>query len=264
MNSVSSPVDQPSSARKLRNASERKSFVAIGADAGGAVALGEARAIRAEDQRHVGEDRRRRAQGAIEQHLLRRVREMIRAADDVRDAHVDVVHHGAELIRRQRRLGGLARLRRAQQNEILDLFVGDFARAEDGVVESRDLAQRHAEAHGGRLRLIRGIVLRGTGSGSRDAGRPRRHRLRPRRRRRRIFPAGNSRGTLRRTRAIFRRRRGRAAGVRIGEAALRPNRGRASASRRGCLRRVPACCVRRRYPRFAESGRRPCCAQTAN
>jgi hypothetical protein len=69
----------------------------------------------------VREDRHGRAQRAIEQHLLGRVREMIGAADQVRDAHLDVVDHGAELIGGQAVL--LPRARRTQQNEIFDLVV---------------------------------------------------------------------------------------------------------------------------------------------
>ena len=52
---------------------------------------------------------------------------MIGAANDVGDAHVNVVDNDAELI------GGHAA--GAEQDEIFDIGVLDFARAEDGVFE---------------------------------------------------------------------------------------------------------------------------------
>src|SRR5487761_11297 len=76
----------------------KKSFLGVGTDARCAVTLREARAIRAEDQGDVSEDRRRCAQGFVKQRLLGRIREMIGAANDVRDAHVDVVYDDAKLI----------------------------------------------------------------------------------------------------------------------------------------------------------------------
>src|SRR5713101_2595143 len=54
-NSSSPPALQPSSARKLRNASGRKPS-AVHVDVGGPVALGEPRLVRPQNQRHVRED----------------------------------------------------------------------------------------------------------------------------------------------------------------------------------------------------------------
>jgi hypothetical protein len=61
----------------------------------------------------------------------------------VRDAHLDIVHHSAELV------GGHSR--RAQENEIFEFFVGHFARAEYGVVEPRESAAGDGKPNGGGL-----------------------------------------------------------------------------------------------------------------
>ncbi len=70
---------------------------------------------------------------------------MIGPANDVRDAHVDIVHDDAQLIRGA--AVHLALLGRAQKNEILNLIVGNFARTENGVLELRDRAERDAETN---------------------------------------------------------------------------------------------------------------------
>ena len=62
------------------------------------MALGEAGLVRAEDQRDVGERRQSRAESLILQHLLGGVRDVVGAADDVREAHVDVIGDDAEVI----------------------------------------------------------------------------------------------------------------------------------------------------------------------
>src|SRR5258706_3560219 len=72
---------------------------------------------------------------------------MVGAANHVRDAHVDVIHDGAELV--SWRAHFLAFLGRTQENEILDLFVGHFARAEHRVIEFRHGPERNAEANRG-------------------------------------------------------------------------------------------------------------------
>ena len=53
-----------------------------------------------EDQRHVRELRHRRAERLVQQHLLRRVRDVIVAADHVGDRHVDVVDDDREVVGR--------------------------------------------------------------------------------------------------------------------------------------------------------------------
>ena len=66
---------------------------------------------------------------------------MVGAAQNVCHSHLDVVHHHAEVI------GGDAV--GAQQNEILDLAVGELHAAEHGVIEECAAALRHGESDGG-------------------------------------------------------------------------------------------------------------------
>ena len=72
---------------------------------------------------------------------------MVRAANDVRDAHVDVVDHRTELIH------GLAvvflTFTGAQQNKIFNVVVGKFAIAENSVLNFGGAAERDFEAHRG-------------------------------------------------------------------------------------------------------------------
>ena len=44
------------------------------------------------------EDGQRRAERTVKQDLFRRIRNVIRATDDVADPHVDVVHHHTQVI----------------------------------------------------------------------------------------------------------------------------------------------------------------------
>ncbi len=69
--------------QKIAESFGHDAFVAIGDHAGGAVTLAQARLVGAEDQRHVGEHRQRRAQRLVEQDLLGGIRNMVGAADDV-------------------------------------------------------------------------------------------------------------------------------------------------------------------------------------
>ncbi len=84
----------------------------------------------------------RRVERAIQQDLLRRVRDVIVAADHVRDSHLDIVAHHRQLI------GGLAV--GAKQDEILDVRAVELDRPVNEIVEAGD-AFRHAEADGARL-----------------------------------------------------------------------------------------------------------------
>ena len=72
-------------------------------------------------------------QGAIKQNLLRRVGDVIGAANHVRDAHVDVVDDDAELVHGHGR-NLLRTFGRAEKNEVFDFVVVEFAVAEHGVV----------------------------------------------------------------------------------------------------------------------------------
>ena len=98
----------------------------IVADRRRAVALAELLPIQPVDHRQVGEHRQLRAEGAIEHDLLRRVRDVIIAAHDERDAHRDVVAHDGEVV--DRRAVG------AQDDEVLDVLVrkGDLVVHEIG------------------------------------------------------------------------------------------------------------------------------------
>ena len=72
--------------------------VAVLLDEGAAVALGHlAGAVGLEDEGDVGVGRQRRAEGAEELDVLRGVGEVVLAADDVGDAHRDVVDHVDEV-----------------------------------------------------------------------------------------------------------------------------------------------------------------------
>ena len=115
------------------------------------MALGEAGAVGAKNERNMRKDGWHGTEGAVEQKLLGRIGNVIGAANYVRDAHVDVVDYGAELIGGQGRSTDCASSR-TEQHEILDLLVLNFARAEDGVVQAGGGTQRHAEAHRGILR----------------------------------------------------------------------------------------------------------------
>ena len=77
---------------------------------------------------------RLRAESLILKHLLGRVRDVVGAADDVREAHVDVVGDDAQVIRRNA-IG-------AQEDEVLNFGVGEFDPAKDGIVEACGSALR--------------------------------------------------------------------------------------------------------------------------
>src|SRR5258708_10591158 len=98
-----------------------EAFGAVHVDVGGAVALGKAGFIGAENQRDVRKDRNLRSQRAIKQYLLGSVGDVVGAANHVGDAHVDVVDHHAHL------LHGLAEVvvtfTGADQHEVLDFVV---------------------------------------------------------------------------------------------------------------------------------------------
>ena len=61
------------------------------------IAFTHLRAVLVQDQRNVGVMRRRRAERAKNLDVLRRIREMIFAANDVRDFHLEVVDHIHEM-----------------------------------------------------------------------------------------------------------------------------------------------------------------------
>src|ERR1700688_224800 len=125
----------------------QKAFVAVHSDAGGAVAFGEALAVRSQNEGQMRENWRFGFECAVQQNLFGSIGKMIGAANDMRDAHVNVVDHHAELIH------GLAEffvtLAGAQQHEVFDIVVGEFGVAEDHVVESCFSADGDFEANRG-------------------------------------------------------------------------------------------------------------------
>ena len=73
--------------------------------------------------------RHRRTQSLVKQNLLVCVREMILAANHVRDSHLDVVDHDREVVERM--------AVRTQQYKIFDFRVTAFLRSINNVVKSR-------------------------------------------------------------------------------------------------------------------------------
>src|SRR6267142_2112628 len=126
-------------------------------DAHRSVALRQALAVGAENHGDMGELRQLRAERSKDIHLARSIVDVIVAADHVRDAHVEVVHHHAEVVGRNA-VG-------AQQHEIVQLRVRHRDRTLDDVVKNNVAFVRIAEAHHwrpvrrrdepGRLRALR-------------------------------------------------------------------------------------------------------------
>ena len=121
------PGDQPSSARKFTIASGRMPCALVLHHRRRAVALAQPLLVGTENQRHVRELRHRRAERLIQQHLLRRVRDVIVAAHHVRDRHLDVVRHDRQVIRRMA-VG-------AEDDEVLDVGAVELDRPVDEIVE---------------------------------------------------------------------------------------------------------------------------------
>ena len=103
----------------------------------------------------MGEDRQRRAQGLVEQHLAGGVGHVVLAADHVGDAVADVVDHVAQQVERLA-VG-------TDDDKVLDVAVGPLDPAQHlVVVEQVARADRHLEAddRGQSLRFFR-LYLRG-------------------------------------------------------------------------------------------------------
>ena len=221
-----------------------------------AVPLAQPPLVGAEDQRHVREARHRRAERLVEQHLLRRVRDVIVAADDVGDPHVDVVDDDRQVI------GRVAV--RPQDDEVLDHRVVEL----DPPVHHVVVRRRARRACGSGSRAARPAASRAAISSRRERGaravvRPRLPRLLGRLALRLdlVGVAVAVVGVARRDQALGRLAvaveplrlevRARAGRRPPGP---RPSRGRATASRRGCRPPSPTTSARRRCPRCA--GRR--------
>jgi len=76
----------------------KNAHLLVGNHACSPVTLGEPRLVRTQDQRNVSENGQFGAESAVLQHLLGRIRDVICAANDVGEAHIDVVGHDAEVI----------------------------------------------------------------------------------------------------------------------------------------------------------------------
>ena len=116
--------------------------------------LAQALPVGAEDERQVREHGRRRAERLVHQDLLRGIREVVGASDDVGHPHVEVIGHHAQVV------GGVPV--RAQQNEIFEVPMLDPDAAKDAVIEAGLARLRHAKAQGTRAplsRLVRALVL---------------------------------------------------------------------------------------------------------
>ena len=109
-----------------------------------AVALRQRRVIRPEHHREVREARRREAERAIQQHLPRRVRDVILAADHVRHLHQRIVHDDGEVV------GGTAV--GADEHRIADDVGAERHFAADEILERDVDVLGHAEADDARAR----------------------------------------------------------------------------------------------------------------
>ncbi len=101
-----------------------------------AVPLGELLAVGSVDHRDVAEDRQRRAECAVQRDLFGRVRDVVVAAQHVRDPHIEIVHHHGEVVDR--------RAIRAQDDEVLDVRTLERDVAVDCILPG-DLTGRHAK-----------------------------------------------------------------------------------------------------------------------
>src|ERR1700733_12593514 len=78
----------------------QKAFVTVHADASGAVTLGEALAVRAENEGQMRENWRLGFECAVQKNLFRSIGKVVGAANHMGDAHVDVINDDAELVHR--------------------------------------------------------------------------------------------------------------------------------------------------------------------
>src|SRR5689334_5541002 len=109
------------------------------------MAFGEASAVGPQDQGDVRKERRFGAERAVEQNLLGRIGNVIGAANYVCDTHINVIDYGAQLIGGQGESSARASSG-AEQHEIFDLVVLNFAGAEDDILKTGGRTERHAEA----------------------------------------------------------------------------------------------------------------------
>ena len=219
-------------------------------DRDGVLALRELLATLVDEHRQVGEQLRpAEAEGVAEQQVLRGAGHVVLAAHDVGDAHLGVVEHVRE---QEHRHAG-----RSQEHEVLDGLVLEAA-PRRGRVSVNDVVPVVGDAEPQR----RGRALArdpGPGSGRRSrAG----HRA--------PWPGPGSARRCSRTSRPGRRRagsappRGASRGCRPGTRCRRPNRGPASAARRGCSPPAPSSSARGRCPRPAGASPHRCASPPAS
>ena len=136
---------------------------AISLDPKRTVALGELRAVRPVDQRNMREGRRVPAHGIVDLRLPGRVREVVVAANDMRDAHVVIVDHNGEHIGR-RAVG-------PQENHVVEVLVLPRHAALNAVLHHGLALARSLQAHGVR-RILRPVLRPALTPRAIIAGRP--------------------------------------------------------------------------------------------
>ena len=131
----------PESEEMIDNRPRGVAALAILAHAGRAMTLRQRRAISADEQRDVTIARRTQVERAQDKELARRVREVILAAQYVRDSHARIIHCVAEKERR--------RLIRAPHDKVADVIAQEALRAMHEIDEVDPLSGRHAKAQRG-------------------------------------------------------------------------------------------------------------------
>ena len=158
-------------AQQRKKISERLRQETIGTvhiHVGRAVAFRKTGFVRAKNQRHVRKNGWLGMQRAVQQHLFRSIRKVIRAANHMGNPHIDVVDDHSQLVH------GLAEFLvvfpGAQQNKVLDFLVRKLAFPEHRVEEFRCSPKRNFEADR-RLHARRRWLAIAAGT-ARDAPRP--------------------------------------------------------------------------------------------
>src|SRR5262249_167139 len=135
-----------SPAQQCQKISERlwhDTLLAISHYAGCAVPFAQACLVCAKDQRHVSEHWQCSLESSIKQHLLRSIRNVICAADDMRNAEINIVRDHAQVIGR----GSVG----AQQHKVFKFGIRKLDVAEDRIGESCAASLWDRESHSGWL-----------------------------------------------------------------------------------------------------------------
>ena len=97
-------------------------------------------------ERQVRKHRQRFAQRLVLQHLLRCIRNMVGAANNVGEPHIDVICHHAQVVRRHSI--------RTQQNKVFEICIRELNAAKDRVIERRHAAIGHGKPQRGWLSCL--------------------------------------------------------------------------------------------------------------